>query len=115
MSLPWTLVVSSILGLVIMTLPSAFGVDIKTTAADIGHLGGALVVVIAVICMGEVLRMGRYINVLLGLGIAILPWLHAGNTALSVSYSLLGLAIAALSIPRGPKRETYGLWDRFVK
>lgn len=115
MSLPWTLVVSSVLGLVIMILPSAFGVDIKTTAADIGHLGGALVVVIAVICMGEVLRMGRYINVLLGVGIAILPWLHAGNTALSVSYSLLGLAIAALSIPRGPKRETYGVWDRFVK
>lgn len=115
MSLPWTLVISSLLGLGIMILPSAFGVEIKSTVADIGHLGGALIIVTSVICMGEVLRIGRYLNVLLGVGIAILPWLQAGNTAMSISYSVVGLAVAALSIPRGPKREAYGLWDRFVK
>lgn len=114
-SLPWTLVVSSFLGVGIMFLPSVFNIGIKATPADIGHLGGALVVVIAVVCMGEVLRMGRYLNVLLGLAIAILPWFQTGNTTLSLSYSLLGLAVAALAIPRGPKKETYGLWDRFVK
>ena len=115
MSLPGTLVISTVLGLGIMILPSAFGVEIKSTVADIGHLGGALIIVTAVICMGEVLRIGRYSNVLLGVGIAILPWLQAGNTAMSISYSVVGLAVAALSIPRGPKREAYGLWDRFVK
>ena len=115
MSLPWTLVVSTLLGLGIMILPSVFGAGIKSTAADIGHLGGALVVVVSVICMGEVLRIGRYLNILLGLGIAILPWFQDGHAASSLGYSLLGLAVAALALPRGRKRETYGLWDKYVK
>lgn len=116
MSFPWTLVLSTVLGIAIMTLPSIFGVSINATAADVAHLGGALVVVVSVICMGEILRIGRYLNVLLGAGITLLPWFtNDGVAALSVSCSLLGVAVAALSIPRGPKQETYGAWDKFVK
>ena len=115
MSLPWTLVVSSALGLGLMILPSIFGIETRATAADIGHLGGALVVVVAITSLGEVLRRGRYLNVLFGLAITILPWVQDVSTELAITYSLFGLVVAALSFPRGPKKETYGLWDTFVK
>ncbi|MEX2592154.1 MAG: vitamin K epoxide reductase, partial [Anditalea sp.] len=60
MSFPWTLTVSTILGIWLMFAPAVFGVGTETLAADINHLGGALIAVVAVVCMGEVLRIGRY-------------------------------------------------------
>jgi hypothetical protein len=116
MSFPWTLTVCTIVGILVMALPGIFGVDIKSTAADIGHLGGALMIVVAVISMGEIFRIGRYANILLGLAVTILPWVVSDSTVgLNVCYSIAGVAIAALSIPRGTKTETYGLWDKYVR
>ena len=95
--------------------PTLFGLSIRTTAADLGHLGGALVVTISVICMGEVLRIGRFLNVLLGLCIAVVPWfLQSATTDYSVAAAFTGLIVAVLAIPRGPKTERYGRWDRYV-
>jgi hypothetical protein len=66
--------------------------------------------------MGEVVRAGRYLNVLLGLAVAIWPWFVQDSTlALNISSAVTGVIVAALSIPRGPKKETYGLWDKYVK
>lgn len=116
MSFPWTLVVSTVLGIWLMFAPATFGVGIEATAADINHLGGSLIVVVSVICMGEVVRRGRYLNILLGLAVAVVPWfLQDSNLALNISGAVTGLAVAALAIPRGPKKETYGLWDQYVK
>ena len=116
MSFPWTLTVSTILGIWLMFAPAVFGVGIETMAADINHLGGALIVVVAVVCMGEVLRIGRYFNVLLGLIIAVAPWfVQDSNLMLNISGAVAGIIVAALSIPRGPKTETYGLWDKYVR
>ena len=116
MSFPWTLAVSAMLGIWLMFAPAVFGVGIETRAADINHLGGSLIVVVAVICMGEILRLGRYLNVLLGLAVAIWPWFVAdSNMALNISGAVAGLLVAALSVPRGVKKETYGLWDKYVK
>ncbi len=115
MSFPWTLITTTVLGVLLMFCPTWFGIDIQTTAADIGHLGGALIVTTSVICMGEVVRAGRYFNVLLALVVGIGPWFANGSTT---PYSLLasGLAIVVLglSFPRGPKTQTYGSWDRYV-
>jgi hypothetical protein len=33
----------------------------------------------------------------------------------SVLATITGFAVAALAVPRGPKTETYGSWDRFVR
>lgn len=116
MTFPWTLVISAMLGILLMALPGLFGVDIKATAADVGHLGGALIVVVAIISTGEVVRTARYLNILLGLAVAILPWLLPDpNIGLATSSAIAGLLVSALSIPRGPKTETYGLWDRYVR
>jgi hypothetical protein len=69
-----------------------------------------------VIALGEVVRIGRYFNVLLGLIVAIGPWLlDGGSLASQINALIAGLAVIALSLPRGVKRERYGLWDRFVR
>jgi uncharacterized membrane protein len=116
MSFPWTLTVSTLLGLWLMFAPGVFGLPITARAADINHLLGALIVVTAVISMGEVVRIGRYLNVLLGVAVAVWPWLVPdGTLLLNLSSTLTGLLVAGLSLPRGPKKERYGLWDKYVK
>lgn len=116
MSFPWTLTVSTVLGLILMFCPTLFGIDIRTPAADIAHLGGALMITVSVIAMGEVVRIGRYLNVALGIIVAAGPWLVDGmTTGFAVTCTVLGLTVAGLSIPRGPKNESYGAWDRYVR
>lgn len=113
MSFPWTLVVSAALGTWLMFSPWVFG--LQGRAADLDHLAGSLVVVVAVVSMGEVLRAGRWLNVLLGLALAALPWvLEGGTTAGAVNGLVAGALVAVLALPRGPKTERYGSWDRFV-
>ena len=116
MSFPWTLTASAVLGVFLMFCPALFGIDIQTRASDVAHLGGALIVTISVISMGEVIRIGRYANVPLGLGAAILPWFTAeSNAPYSAVLAIAGVLVAALAIPRGPKRERYGRWDFYVR
>ena len=116
MSFPWTLSLAAILGVAMMLSPTLFGISIESIAGDIGHLGGALIVTISVICLGEVIRAGRYLNIPLGLAVAIMPWLVSGSsTPYALTCSVLGVAVMGLAIPRGPQREQYGLWNRFVR
>ena len=116
MSVPWTLAATTVAGLVLMACPTWFGISIRSHSADVGHLGGALLVTVSVVCMGEVVRVGRYLNVVLGLIVAIGPWVLSGSTTTySVVCSVIGLAAIALAIPRGPKRESYGAWDSWVR
>lgn len=116
MSFPWTLVVCSVLGLGVMASPTLFGIDIETHAADVGHLGGALIVTVSVIAMGEVIRIGRYVNVPLGLAVAVGPWLFSGMTVgYAAVCSVLGSLVILLTLPRGPKTETYGAWDAYIR
>jgi hypothetical protein len=105
----------TLVGVCLMFIPTTFGLEIQSAAADIAHLGGALIVTVSVIAMGEVVRLGRYCNALLGLGVAALPWfVSGGSMASNVTMMAAGSATFLLSIPRGPKLERYGLWDRYV-
>jgi hypothetical protein len=115
MSAPWTLILSAVIGIALITLPAFFGVPIQATLADINHLCGALIVVVAVICMGEVVRAGRYLNVLLGLAVAVIPWFISDTqTTFKIIDTIAGVAVGALSLPIGIKKEQYGLWDKYV-
>ena len=115
MSVPWTLLLSAVIGIGLVVLPGVSGVPTKDTFADINHLCGSLIVVFAVVSMGEVVRAGRYINVLLGLAVAVLPWVMTdGYIALKIVDTIAGLVVAGLSVPRGIVKEKYGLWDQYV-
>ncbi|WP_204336839.1 hypothetical protein [Cryomorpha ignava] len=65
--------------------------------------------------MAEVLRVFRYFNVLLGLALVVMPWLvEDSNMIHTISSSLAGLIIMALSFSKGKIKEKYGLWDKYV-
>ncbi|MEX2139128.1 MAG: vitamin K epoxide reductase family protein [Pirellulales bacterium] len=109
----WPLVVSAVLGLWLMFAPAVFGSE--ETMADSDHLVGPLVFTVAVISTAEVVRAGRFVNILLGLWIAAAPWLLSGATLFSTANSaLVGAALVVLSFPRGKIHEQYGGWDKYV-
>lgn len=112
-SAPWSLIAASVVAIWCMASPGALG--FTGTAADVAHLGGAMALTIAVVAMSEPLRAGRFLNVLAGLALAILPWLGDADTAARVSLGVSGLVIAALAWPRGPIYERFGTWQRLIK
>jgi len=110
-----SLIASMLIGVFLMFAPGLVGVSIEKPLADINHLGGALLIVISVISMGEVVRRGRFLNVLVALVIAIAPWFVIdGFLGLVIVDLIVGLILIPLAIPRGPKKEKYGLWDKYV-
>ncbi len=114
MSAAWGLLAASLLGLWLMFSPEVFG--IQGLARNLHVAVGALIFVNAVIAMGEPLRLVRFGNVLLGLGLAVAVWLiEGGTTGGNINAVVIGLLIAALSLPRGKKTERYGIWDRWVR
>ncbi len=116
MSFPWTLSLSALIGLFVMFIPGMLGISIEATASNVFHLTGSLIIVVSIICMGEVVRIGRYFNILLGLTLAVVPWLvNDGASTMYILGTISGLAVAALSLPCGTITEKYGLWDKYVK
>jgi hypothetical protein len=115
MSFPLMLTISTVLGIWLMASPSVFGIGIETPFADLNHLGGALVIVFAVMAMAEVLRSFRYVNTLLGLALVVMPWfIKDVNIVFTISTSLTGLFVMALSFSKGKINEKYGLWDKYI-
>ena len=76
----------------------------------------ALIITVAVIAMAEVARPLRFLNVGFGLWLLAAPWLLEGaSVTASWAGVLIGLAVIALSLPRGKlSKEHYGSWDRAV-
>jgi hypothetical protein len=66
--------------------------------------------------MAEVGRLLRFINVALGLWLVAAPWvLDGASVAASAGSVAFGVAVVALSLPRGRRsKEHYGSWDRWV-
>ncbi|QFI69355.1 NAD-dependent epimerase/dehydratase family protein [Sinorhizobium alkalisoli] len=111
---PWTLVVSVLLGIVLMSTPLVFGTEPPLYYSD--HVAGCLVVMIAVTAMAEVVRPLRFINAALGAWIAASPFLLSGGSTFGVIADVVvGLGLIALSLPRGTRSEEhYGGWDRAI-
>lgn len=114
MSVPWGLALCSLLGVGLMALPGLL--DVQKPASAVFHLCGAMIVTVSVVAWGEVFRLVRRLNLPLAAAVAVLPWVLGGaGLGARVVGLLAGVAVAVLSLPRGPKRESYGSWDRFVR
>lgn len=112
-TLPWTLLLSTLLGLWAMFAPWALGSE--GSAAQNDQVTGALVVTVSVIVTAEVVRAGRFLNILLALWLAAGPWLLSGASPAARWNDLaVGIAILLLSLPRGRIREKYAGWDRYI-
>ncbi|XBQ17042.1 MAG: vitamin K epoxide reductase family protein [Oceanicaulis sp.] len=109
---PPTLVASMLIGVGLMFSPVLPGVEGRLY--DANHLIGALVVTVAVTAFSEAGRAARWLNALGGalLVIAALVW---ATDWIGMTVTILaGLALIALTPPKGPIRSSYGGWDRFV-
>ena len=113
-NVPWTLLVSAVLGVWLMFSRMVF--DTGGTFADSDHLVGALVVTVAVIAMAEVARPLRFINILFGIWLIASPVvLDGGQLGGMISTAITGLLLMILSLPRGRRSEEhYGQWDRLI-
>ena len=113
-TVPWTLGLSAAIGVFLMLSRAIFGNEAAMANSD--HLLGALVLTTAVIAWAEVARPLRFLNILFGLWLLIAPWFLGGGTvAGSLVGILAGIALIALSLPRGKRSEEhYGSWDRFI-
>ena len=113
-TVPWTLVASAALGVWLMFTRLSFGTQPPMANSD--HLIGALIFTVAVIAMAEVARPLRFVNIVFGLWLIVAPWMLDGaGSAGSWAGVFVGLAVAALSLPRGTRsRAHYGSWDRYV-
>ncbi|TAK82082.1 MAG: vitamin K epoxide reductase family protein [Betaproteobacteria bacterium] len=113
-TLPWPLVVTTLLGVWLMCTRLAFGSEPPMANSD--HLAGSLVVTISIIAMAEVARPLRLFNVPAGLWVIAAPWLMAGGSIVAnIAGAVVGLAIVLLSVPFGVRSaHHYGRWDRLV-
>jgi hypothetical protein len=110
---PWNLLASAAVGVWLMFAPAVFGTQGR--AADSDHLVGALIVTFAVVATAEVVRAGRFINLIFGVWIIAAPWLLGGaQAAARWNDVIVGAVLILLSLPRGQIRERYGSWDRFI-
>ena len=83
--------------------------------ANSNHLSGALAASVAVIVMAEPIRLGRFVNVPVGLWIAVSPLVLGGDVVAIVNNVLVALVVVAGSLPRGPIRERFGDWQRLAR
>lgn len=112
-TVPWTLAVSAVLGVWLLAAPAVLGAH--GPAADSDHLVGAVVLTVVATALAEVTRAARFLNVFCGAWLILAPWLLTGDSAAARWNDVaVGLALILLGLPRGPVRERYGGWDRYV-
>jgi uncharacterized membrane protein len=111
---PWTLVASTALGAWLICTPLFLSTEPPLYFSD--HILGCLVILVAVTAMAEIARPVRFLNLALGVVIAISPFFLEGSTlAGTIGDVLVGLTLIGLSLPRGKRSdEHYGGWDRLI-
>ena len=111
---PATLWLSVAIGVWLTFTRVSFGSSGAMANSD--HLIGALVVTFSIMAFAEVGRAVRFLNVLLGAWLIAAPWLLDGiATPLAVWNGVIcGALLISLAIRRGPVRNSYAGWDRFV-
>lgn len=111
-TLPWTLLASMGIGVWLMLTRLTLGT--AGTLADADHLIGALALTVAVTATAEPARAARFLNILLGMALAITAFVVDAAWHQIAADIVCGVALMALSIPRGPVRNSYGSWSRFI-
>ncbi|OFZ53322.1 MAG: vitamin K epoxide reductase [Bdellovibrionales bacterium RIFOXYC1_FULL_54_43] len=112
-SVPYSLLFSAVLGLWLVFAPAVF--DVSRPVANFTHAAGLLAVTFSVIAMGEVIRMFRWVNIVLALALIAVP-IWASSPALFTAHHLLaGILLIVLSVPKGRIFEKYGTWQRMIR
>lgn len=114
-TVPWSLAVTTLLGIWLLLAPAAFGVSIRSGAADAAHIGGAVVIVASVVAFAEVVRAVRWVNLLVAPGIIAAVVFTSSDAGYATAMVITGLLVAMLSLPTGDVQDSYGRWDRLIR
>lgn len=111
-SLPWNMALSGLIGLSLLFTRLTFGTE--GTMANADHVIGFLVLTTLSIAAAEATRAVRYLNVPLGAALLVTPFLFEASTAATVNSIACGIALIALSFPRGSIKQRYGTWQPWI-
>jgi len=111
---PWTLLLSVVIGVWLTFTRLSF--DSSGAMANSDHLIGALVVTFAIMALAEVGRAARFINIPLGAWLIAAPWLLDGVGSPLATWNgvICGVLLMVLALPRGPVKNSYAGWDRYI-
>ena len=110
--LPWNLALAGVIGLSLLFTRVTLGAE--GSLADAHHIIGSLVLTVVSIAAADVARPLRALNALLGVGLMSVPLLLDGSSTTTAVTIGLGLALVLLSVRRGPIRDRYGNWSRWL-
>ncbi|MEC5399689.1 NAD-dependent epimerase/dehydratase family protein [Uliginosibacterium sp. H1] len=111
--LPWNLVLCLAIGIWLMCTRLTLGAEGAMANAD--HVIGALVLTVTVTALAEVGRIVRWGNAVLGVALVVTS-LMLGEDAVGIGAGIAcGVALVALSFPRGAIRGRYGNWQAFIR
>ncbi|MGE0311899.1 MAG: NAD-dependent epimerase/dehydratase family protein [Lautropia sp.] len=111
-NLPWTLAIAIAIGVLLMCSRLTVGASGGIANAD--HVIGSLVLTVVALAAAEPLRALRFLLMPLGAALCIVPMVYGiGGVHLALDIAC-GLALIALSLPRGRIEQRYGRWSRFV-
>jgi hypothetical protein len=111
-SLPWNLTLAGLLALSLLFTRVLLGAE--GSLANAHHLLGALVLTVISIAAADVARPARYLNVVLGGALVVVPFIYGADAATAAFTVAAGIGIAALSVRRGAIRGRYGAWSRLL-
>ncbi len=113
-TVPWNLLLSCAIGIWLMFAPSLLKYD-GTRMADSDHVVGALIVTFSVIAMGEIVRVVRFINILFGLWIVLVPFIFGYTDKFALINAIaVGLLIIVLSFRKGKTENSYGTFNKYI-
>jgi hypothetical protein len=111
-SAPWNLIACMLVGVWLMFTRLTVGAEGALANAD--HLLGALAITVAVTACAEVARSARYLNLLFGVALLIVPFVYHANLPVMLSELVSGVLLILFSVRRGPIRCRYGGWNRLI-
>lgn len=111
-TLPWNLVLCSAIGLWLMFTRLTLGAEGSMANAD--HIIGALVLTITITTFAESARAARFAILPFGLALLVTPFVFGASLPAIVASVLCGLALVALSIPKGNIANHYGKWEKCI-
>lgn len=101
------LVLSSLIGATLLIIATLRGIE--DTIAHTEDIIGPLIITVSVIAMAEVMRPIRYINILFGAVLCVMPFFVDTFVERRLEVFVAGLALILSSLPQGKLREHYGL------
>jgi hypothetical protein len=111
-TLPWNLAICAFIGLALLLTRITLGAD--GGLANAHHLIGSLVLTVVSIAAAEVARPVRYLNVVLGAVLLVVPFMFETDFAGATFSVISATALIILSFRRGVIRERYGNWGRLL-